>query len=152
MSRAELKVFTVPAIGHCPPQEVLRTAYRASAYGGQRLGEHVLSGKMTVSFACSSGRFYIPIIRARPPQEVLRTAYGASACGNSLCEHLLSGKPAFSFACGTDRFYHPAIRISKKGLAWLAALCQLHHARPRAIIALGRLTAGDKNRGCCGRG
>ena len=62
-ARAKLTSSTIPAIGYCPPQEVLRTAYGASLCGKHSLCRHVLSDKMTASAACNSDSLRYSLVR-----------------------------------------------------------------------------------------
>lgn len=48
-SRAEFPDFTFLSFGYCPPQEVLRTAYRNSACGGYKLCEYLPSDRCAFS-------------------------------------------------------------------------------------------------------
>ena len=55
--------FHRPVNRVCPPQEVLRTVYRAGMCGWQGTGEHVLSDKLTSNGVCGTDRFYNSPIR-----------------------------------------------------------------------------------------
>ena len=68
------------------------------------MGEHVLAGKLTFSFACGVNKLHIPIIRVCPPQERVRGWHG-------MREHLPADKLIFSFVCGDSRLHIPSNRV-----------------------------------------
>ena len=104
--------FHRPIIRACPPQEVLRTAYGDTWRGKQRLCEHALAGKLTLSAVCRNGKLHIPRNRVCPPQEVLRTAYEDTSCGKQrLCEYALAGKLTLSAVCRNDKLHIPRNRV-----------------------------------------